>query len=243
MLVEEGSATLDDLAQRFAVSRMTIHRDLDNLEAEGLLRKIRGGATIETSGRFESDFRLRARTAAEEKRRIARRAAEFIEPGSSVLIDDGSTSQMIVPFLIERRPLTVVTNNLAVVTDLAGQAGVDLIALGGTFSRKFNGFFGVVTEGALAGIRADVALLSSSAIEGRTAFHQDGEVVETKRRMIASAARRYLMVDHRKFGRTALHRLTDLAAFDGVITTRALAQETSTALSEDGIALHFAEDE
>ena len=50
LLVEEGTVSLDDLAARFAVSKMTIHRDLDDLEAEGLLRKVRGGATIEASG-------------------------------------------------------------------------------------------------------------------------------------------------------------------------------------------------
>src|SRR5690606_35279863 len=72
ILVETGSASLEVLSQRFGVSKMTIHRDLDELEKEGLLRKVRGGATIEASGQFESDFRYRARQAAEEKRQIAR---------------------------------------------------------------------------------------------------------------------------------------------------------------------------
>jgi DeoR/GlpR family transcriptional regulator of sugar metabolism len=242
LLVQQGSATLEALAQHFAVSRMTIHRDLDELEVEGLLRKTRGGATIESSGQFESDFRYRARVAADEKRAIARRAAQFIEPGMSVMIDDGSTSQTIVPFLIERRPLTVITNNMAVVGALAGEAGIDLIALGGTYSRKFNGFFGAVTEAALTSLRADAVLLSSSAIEGRTAFHQDQEVLEVKRRMIASSARRYLMANHQKFGRTALHLFTDLGVFDGVITSRALAGDRLEALRQEGIRLHFAED-
>ncbi|RYE71817.1 MAG: DeoR/GlpR transcriptional regulator, partial [Hyphomicrobiales bacterium] len=83
ILVDQGTATLESLAQHFAVSKMTIHRDLDELETEGLLRKTRGGATIESSGQFESDFRYRARVAADEKRSIARRAAQFIEPGMS----------------------------------------------------------------------------------------------------------------------------------------------------------------
>ena len=51
ILVEQGTASLEALAQRFSVSKMTIHRDLDELESEGLLRKTRGGATIESSGR------------------------------------------------------------------------------------------------------------------------------------------------------------------------------------------------
>ncbi len=242
MLIEAGSLTLEELAQRFAVSKMTIHRDLDDLEAEGLLRKVRGGATIEASGQFESDFRYRTRLAAEEKGRIAKRAAAFIEPGNSVMIDDGSTSQMIVPYLVERRPLTVITNNFAIITDLSGLAGINLLSLGGTYSKKFNGFFGVLTEKALSGLRADICLLSSSAIDGRTAFHQDQEVLEVKRRMISSAGRRYLMADHQKFGRMALHLLTDLSVFDGVVTTEELPREKAEALRQSGIKLHFAEE-
>lgn len=243
LLADIREASLDELARRFAVSKMTIHRDLDELEADGLLRKIRGGATIESSGRFETDFRLRARMAAEEKRRIAKRAAGFIEPGMSVMIDDGSTSQTLVPFLIDKRPLTVITNNLALISELAGAGGIELIALGGTYSKKFNGFFGILTEAALKGMRADMVLLSSSAILGTKAYHQDQEVLEVKRTMIASSAQRYLMVDHQKFGRTALHLLSDLDVFDGVVTSRALSPDTAEALQQDGISLYFAEED
>ena len=243
ILVEEGAATLDRLALHFGVSKMTIHRDLDELEADGLLRRTRGGATIEASGQFESDFRYRARMAAAEKRAIAARAADFVQPGMCVMVDDGSTAGSLVPFLREKRPLTVVTNNMAVIAGLAGEAGIELIALGGNYSKKFNGFFGVVTETALAALRADVVLLSSSSIEGRTAFHQDQEVLAVKRRMIASSAESYLMVDHFKFGRTALHLFTDLGVFDGVVTSQALPREQAAALEEDGIRLYLAEED
>lgn len=241
VLIQEGSASLEDLARRFGVSKMTIHRDLDDLEAAGLLRKVRGGATIEASSQFESDYRYRERRAVDEKRRIARAAAELIEPGSSVMVDDGSTSQCLAPHLAERRPLTVITNNLSIIQQLAGQAGITLMALGGTYSKKFNGFFGIVTEEALAGLRADIAFVSSSAVDGPSAFHQDQEVLQVKRRMMRSAARRYLLVDHEKFGRTALHFLADLDAFDGVIVGVALPEDVDSTLKDRGIRLHVAD--
>jgi len=243
VLVREGSASLDALSQRFGVSKMTIHRDLDDLEGAGLLRKVRGGATIEASAQFESDFRYRERRAVDEKRRIAEAAAAFVEPGMSVMVDDGSTSQLLAPHLAACRPLTVITNNLAIIETLAGDAAVTLIALGGTFSKKFNGFFGIVTEDNLAGLRADLAFVSSSAVDGLAAFHQDQEVVQVKRRMIRSAARRYLLVDHEKFGRTALHFLADLDVFDGIVTGAPLPVPTRRALKERDIRLHIAEQE
>lgn len=241
-LMEVGSAALEDLATRFGVSKMTIHRDLDDLERDGLLRKVRGGATIEASGQFESDFRYRARVGATEKAAIAARAAEFVEPGTSVLVDDGSTTQHLVPFLIERRPLTVITNSQSVIEGLTEAHGIDLLALGGSYSRKFNGYFGMLTLAALKTLRADVALLSSSAVEGRTAYHQDQEVLEVKRRMIASAARKYLLVDHQKFGRTALHMMTDLDVFDGVVTSSSLDPRQAANLRDEGIRTIIAEE-
>lgn len=233
--------SLDDFALRLDVSKMTIHRDLDDLQAEGLLRKQRGGATIESSAQFESDFRYRTRKAAAEKRLIAKKAAELVEPGMSVMLDDSSTSAAIVPFLIEKRPLTVITNNLSVIDALAGQAGIAVITLGGMYSRKFNGFFGLLTEQALSALRADLVLISSSSISGTTVFHQDQEVIEVKRGMIEAGARRYLMVDHEKFGRTALHRVVELDQFDGVVTSDAAPRAELEKVVGLGIALHLAE--
>ena len=243
LLVEHGSAGLDDLAQRFGVSRMTIHRDLDDLEAAGLLRKVRGGASIEASSRFESDYRYRQRQAGAEKRFIAAHVARFVEPGMSVMVDDGSTAQELVPILAGLRPLTVITNSLPVMNGLADRPGIVLIGLGGTYSRKFNGFFGLMAEEALDRIRADVALLSTSAIYDLAAFHQDSEVVGVKRRMLRSAARAYLMADHAKFGRTALHFFAELDAFAGVVTGPSLVPATAKSLRDGGVRLHIAETE
>ena len=232
MLTAAGSATVDDLSDRFGVSRMTVHRDLDDLEDAGLLRKIRGGATIDASQQFMADFTIRSREAVEEKRRIARAAAHYVEPGNIVVVDDGSTAACMADVLIDKRPLTVITNNLSVIERLTGQPGITVIALGGEYSRKFNGFFGLLAETAIQGLRADVAFMSCSAVNGAKAFHQDQEVVQCKRLKLEAAERRYLLVDDRKFGRQALHFFTDLAAFDAVITSADPAPDQARRLSE-----------
>lgn len=240
LLVERGSAGLDDLAARFDVSRMTIHRDLDDLEAAGLLRKVRGGATIEASSRFESDWRWRERQFAPEKRLIAAHAARMVEPGMSVVVDDSTTATALGPHLAALRPLTVVTNNLALLSALAQAPGIALIALGGTYSPKFNGFFGLMTDEALKGLRADVALMSTSAVRDLAAFHQDGEVVGAKRRMMRSATRSVLLADHGKFGRTALHFLAELDRFDAVVTGPGLGAAERRALRDGKVRIEVA---
>ena len=228
LLLEAGSASVEDMANRFGVSRMTIHRDLDDLEQAGLLRKVHGGASIESSPQFESDFCYRERIALGEKRAIAARAAG---------LDDSSTVGAMAPLLLDLRPLTVITNNLAVINALSGVAGITLISLGGQFSKKFNGFFGIVAEEALKGLRADAAFLSTSAIEGAQAFHQDQEVIQLKRRMLRSARKKYLLADHDKFGRQALHFFTGLDAFDAVLTGAAVSDAARQAVAEAGVPL------
>ncbi|OYX42592.1 MAG: DeoR family transcriptional regulator [Rhodobacterales bacterium 32-67-9] len=230
LLIEQGTVGLDDLAARFGVSKMTIHRDLDDLEGAGMLRKVRGGASIETSLQFESDFRYRARRDTEAKRRLARAALEMVEPGMTVLVNDGTTASVLAEMLPEKRPLTVITNNLAAIEALTDAPGITLLALGGTYSRKFNGFFGIVTEEALGRLRADIAFLSTPAISGTVCYHMDQEVVRSKRGMIDGAARAVLLAERRKFGRTALHRLSDLGRFDTVITDAPLAPDQAAPL-------------
>jgi DeoR/GlpR family transcriptional regulator of sugar metabolism len=240
LLMEMGTVTVDDLSSRFGVSKMTIHRDLDDLEDNGWLRKIRGGASIQSNSLFESDFRYRQTLAAEEKHRVAAAAAMMVEPGQTVIIDDSSTVGWVAKHLIDRRPVTVISNNLTVIQELAGAAGINLMALGGQYSKKFHGFFGLLTEDSLKSLRADVALLSSSAIHGASAYHQDQEVVQTKRLMMAAADRKYLLVDHGKFGRPALHFLTGLKAFDTVFTGHELEPSVRATLDQAGVSVTIA---
>ena len=231
LLVESRAVGLDDLAKRFTVSKITIHRDLDDLEQAGVLRKMRGGATIETGTQFESDFRLRARQDSATKERLARAALELMQLGMTVIVNDGSMATLLGGLLIEKRPLSVITNNAAVIDRLRGEEGITLIALGGVYSSKFNGFFGLVTQDALARLRADLAFISTPAVTGLQVFHMDGEVVRTKRAMLSAASRSCLLVGHHRFGHSALHRLADLTDFDTIITDASPAPEAHAARS------------
>ncbi len=98
------------------------------------------------------------------------------------------------------------------------KTGSNLIALGGTYSAKFNAFFGILTEEALARLSADIAFVSSPAVNGQLVYHMDENVVRTKRAMTNAAARSCLLVNHQRFGRPALHVMADLTDFDAIIT-------------------------
>ncbi|MBK4216022.1 DeoR/GlpR transcriptional regulator [Paracoccus caeni] len=243
ILVKTRVVDLEDLASRFAVSKMTIHRDLDDLEQAGLLRKVRGGATVEAGTQFESDFRIRAMQNGEGKERMSRAVVDLIEPGMSVLVNDGSMAAHLAGVLLEKAPLTVITNNAAVIDRLKDVARVSLIALGGVYNAKFNGFFGVVTEQSLSRLRADIALISVPAVDGLRAFHMDDAVVRSKRAMMDAAAQSVLIVNHQRFGRSALHVLADLAEFSAIITDDAPPPEDCAAIRRAGLRLTIAKEQ
>lgn len=242
LLVEQGAVELDALAERFAVSKMTIHRDLDDLEAEGLLRKIRGGATIEAGTQFESDFRFRERQGPDVKARMAQTALEFIEPGMTIMLNDGSTAAFVGTLLRNKRPLTVITNNDAVIETLKSEPGITVISLGGRYSSKYNAWVGRVTEDALAHLRADLAIISTPAVSGTQTFHMDDDIVRVKRRMMDGAQRAILLINHTRFDRTALHLLADLSEFEAIITDNTPTDEARDALTRAGMQLTLAKE-
>ena len=240
LLVERHAVDLDDLAVRFSVSKMTIHRDLDDLEQAGVLRKVRGGATIDAGTQFESDFRFRQLQEADVKQAIARTALDLVEPGMTVIVNDGSMAAVLGELLLEKRPLTVITNNAAIIERVKAESGMTLIALGGVYSGRYNAYCGIVTEEALARLSADIAFISAPAADGAFAYHMDERIVRAKRAMIAASRHACLMVNGRRFGHTALHVLARLADFGTVISDRPLPQESLAALEVSGVALKIA---
>ncbi|MEV5434813.1 DeoR/GlpR family DNA-binding transcription regulator [Streptomyces sp. NPDC052682] len=215
-VLADGSATAAELAERFGVSLMTIHRDLDELARQGIVRKFRGGVTAQPSGVFESNVQYRLKTMRAEKAALAEEAIRLIEPGMAVLLDDSTSTLEIAGRLRlgEITPLTVVTNFLEAINLLSDQRGIHLMALGGDYDPLHASFLGVSCVAAVEQLRVDVCFASTSAVHGGYAYHQEQHIVSVKRAMLDSAARNVLLVDHTKLGRVALHRVCPLTRFD-----------------------------
>lgn len=122
-VVDEGFIRIEDLAETYGVSIMTIHRDLDALQTEGWLRKVRGGATARPSAQYHGDVRHRLEAMADVKQLLARAAVDLVEPGQSVMVDESTTGLAVAELLPTKSPLTVITNFLAIVKRLAGEPG------------------------------------------------------------------------------------------------------------------------
>jgi len=231
----DGSVHIDELAKRFGVSLMTIHRDLDELESRGILRKSRGIATATGTSLVESSAIYRAGRQVTEKEQLAKACIEYIEPGQSILLDDSTTVQHLIPFIPSRVPLTIITNALPLINELHDMSGVSLVALGGTFTNWCSAFMGSTTTEAVASLRADTVIMSTAAVIDDWCFHQQQEAVDVKKAMLNSAATKILLADNTKFEKRALHRLVQLSEFDIVLVDSATSDEHITRLRGQGI--------
>ena len=216
-VLKHGFVQVDELAEFLGVSRMTIYRDFDDLEKQGVLRKVRNGATAMPSSHFESNVQFRLNRQAPEKEAMARLALDWIEPGSAVILDEATTLLPLARRLPDIAPLTVITNFLPIVEELKSHKDIHLVALGGEYLPRFDTFTGLLTEQTLAGLHADLYFTSTSAVANAAAYHPDQQVVSVKRAMMRRATQRYLLVDHTKFNKTALHEFASLASFTAVI--------------------------
>ena len=216
-VMAEGSVRIEDLVDRFGISLMTAHRDVDELVSRGLLRKTRGIVSAAPTSLIESSDVYRASRQAPEKRAIARAALQFIEPGQAIFLDDSTTVLQMAAQLSAKVPLTAITNSLILMNELKGIRDLTLLGLGGQYYNWCNAFMGRMTTSEIMRLRADTAFISMSAITDDMVFHQSPEMVETKRAMFDCSARRILLADHTKFERRALHSLAGLGEFDVVI--------------------------
>lgn len=239
-VLSRGSLTAQDLAASFGVSLNTIHRDLDELERQGVVHKFHGGVSAQPSGVFESNVNYRLKRMIPEKRLVAAHAARFVEPGMSVMLDDSTTTLQMVPLLIEVAPLHVVTNYLEALRQLSTSKGTRLMALGGDYDPQHDAFTGVKCVESIQSIRVDAVFTSVSAVSGANAYHQEERVVIVKRAMLQAAAKRYLLLDHTKLGKVALHRLVPLSDYDLVIVDRGATAAALAELDEHRVSYEVA---
>lgn len=223
---------MEELARTFDVSLMTVHRDLDQLEADGWLTKIRGGATANPSALVDAGVRERGAAMPGEKLAITAQAAELLVPGQSLFLDDSTTALGLVPWITSRPPMTVATNFLPAVNAFGDAADVEVHLLGGEYHPRQEACFGLQTTEAIDRLHADLFFMSTTAISDGRCLHRSEATVMVRKACMRNATRSVLLVDHAKFGRPAPHVLCDVSAFDTVIVDDGIDPEDLTELRD-----------
>ena len=220
-----GSVASAELADIAKCSLMTIHRDLDELANQGLVRKFHGGVSALPTSVFESTSAFRMRRNSESKEKIAREAIKFIEPGMSVMLDDSTTALALARLLSDFGPITVITNFRPIIEILSDSPDVQLIILGGIYSRTHDSFIGIPNMTGIENYAVDAVFLSTSTMHEGVTYHQEHDVVLMKRAMLQTGNRKFLLLDESKVGRTSLNRFAPVSDFTDVIFTEAIPNE------------------
>lgn len=227
-----------ELAAWIGTSEVTIRRDLEQLAAQGLLRRVRGGA-VSLQARGEGPpFALRERDAADAKRRIGAAVADLIAEGEAVVLDSGTTTLEVARALAGRR-VRVMPLSLPAADVLAAHPPTRVILPGGELLPGELSVSGPLAEAALRALRFDTAVLGccGAAVEhGVTAYDLPDAAVKSA--AIASARRVVLAADAAKFGRTAMALVAPFERIDVVVTDAGLPAEVGAALDELEIEVH-----
>jgi DeoR/GlpR family transcriptional regulator of sugar metabolism len=240
LLEETGSLDVGDLADRFAVSVVTIRKDLDDLERQGLLQRTFGGAVFSHRSRFNRSFLERASQHLREKRAIAAAALEYIKDGDTIILDAGTTTLALAQLLKQHvKSAFIITCSVPVALEVSS-AGYDILLLGGMIRNKSLALLGRETLWMLDRYRADKAFLGSSGFtieKGHTTPNpEDAQIKETIMRV---SLEKYVLVDSSKFGDQCLTRFANLRDVDLTITDSYLPKAKVKALEAAGATLRI----
>lgn len=232
-----GRASVDELAERFDVSAVTVRTDLEALAAGGMLARSRGGA-LPTLPVPDVPVGLKQGMHAEQKSRIARAAAELVRDGETIILDSGTTTAAIARRLRTARlsSLTVITNAFNIALELSGRANIRVLVPGGTLRPMSYSLVGPVAERMLSGLSADRCFLGIDGLDADVGITTPEPMEAALNALMIRVSRQVVGVaDASKFGRRSLSVIAPASSLDVVITDDAAAMEQVQALRGQGV--------
>src|SRR3954447_22108334 len=241
LALRHGSVDVADLADRHGVTTETIRRDLSDMQARQLLRRVHGGAIPVERMNHEPMIEARDVVNAEEKLRTAALAAGEIPEAGSVIIDSGSTGQRLAEVFPVERDVHVVTNSLLTALTLSRRGLRDLTVLGGAVRTKRHAMVDDTTRAELQHMAIDVLFLSCDGLSfqhGLTTPYREEHTI--KRAMIERSRRVVAMVDHSKFGNVQMFSFAAFDEIDVLVTDARADAEAVDVLTSYDISVHRA---
>ena len=214
ILNARGYVTVKQMMDLLHYSSATINRDLNLLEKRGLIKRTYGGAEVVEQKSVPLVYRYNKMRV--EKRRLARIACEMINPGDTVFIDSTTTTQIMGEYIATIKDVTVITNNMALVSYLS-QYGVRVICLGGPVFEEPHMLLGDITVSNLLHFHADKLFFSTGGVTADGKIW-DSDYMLMHEVMSKNADKVYYLVDHDKLEHSEQHILFDFDRVDCVIS-------------------------
>ena len=244
LIRESGFMPIDELARVLDVTPQTIHRDINQLCEENILRRYHGGASLGSSVEKEDYFSRKTKLQS-EKAHIADVIAAHIPDNASLFMSIGTTIEAVALALVKsHKNLSIITNNIHVASIVSSRSDYTVMITSGVVRAIDGGITGVATIDFINQFKVDYAVLGASSVE------QDGSLldfdykeVSVMQAMMKNARIRYLAVDHSKLGRNALVRMGDITEFHALFTDEEPSAALGKKLADHGVKWYLADKE
>lgn len=241
ILDDNGHVNVQELSINMNVSDVTIRKDLKLLEDKHLLFRTHGGASKENPYANDKPVAEKERLNADEKRRIAKTAAEMIGDNDSIIIASGTSMLALARAINTNIKLTVITSALNVALELSQHQNVEVLQLGGQLRQNSSSVMGPYAEQILNDISCSIAFLGVDGIDldlGLTTT----SLMEARlnQKMIEAAQITVVLADSTKFGKRGLGKICQLDQIHHIITDNGINTDTVKALEEKGIRVTIA---
>ncbi|PDY48366.1 DeoR/GlpR family DNA-binding transcription regulator [Bacillus pseudomycoides] len=237
----KGKVKVSELASEFSVSTETIRRYLEELDREKKLKKVYGGAVQLPGAGIEPPMLEREMLYIEEKKRIGYKAATFVEDGDVIVIDDGSTPLQMVPYLVHRKNLTVVTSSFPVAAQLISSINKkmfdgEVLFIGGKVSPKHCRVSGSISQQVIRQFHFHKAFISIDGLLpsfGISSFEL--EKAKLSEAMIQLAEKTFILCDHTKLGVKGNYRIAGFSDIGHVICDKKMPHSFEEFITKNNI--------
>ena len=237
LIQSSGSMSTSELAKSVGASPITLRKDLAILESMGLVKRTHGGAISKSiESRMELSFSEKTNFNLEEKVRIARRASEMIQVGDSIILDAGTTTLQVAKHIKDKIDIHVLTNSVYNLLELAESPGIEVSLTGGSLRKISRSLIGPLAISSFNSVHAGKLFLGATGVSLEKGLTSPNMIeAQTKSAMIRAADTVILVVDHSKFGKTALGKFGELEEIQILITDKKVPSEIIEAIIQKGI--------
>jgi len=236
LLQQEKRVLVSELSKSFAVSEVTIRKDLQELEQMGLCRRFHSGAASIDQTAFDVPVRQKETENRQQKQQIAKAAVEMLGSCNSIILDAGSTAHFIARFLPRNKKLRVVTNSLLVGAELGEFSNIDLLLTGGNVRHESQALIGPIALASLSKVNVDIAFIGAMGVSARNGF-TSATILEAqgKEAMLLAARKKVVVADHSKLNKAAFAPFARIDEVDMLITDYGAPAQAVSELKAAGL--------
>ncbi len=239
-LQQDGKVLVNDLSKLYQVTEETIRRDLEKLEVEGIVKKTYGGAVLAETLNVDLPYYVRKQTNVQNKESIASKIAELIQDGDHIMLDASSTAVYVIKKIKNLKNITVITNSIEILLELADINGWKVFSTGGSMKEGALALVGHQAEEMIDHFHVDKTIISCKGIDQEFGITDSNEPdVEIKRHMVKAAKQVILAVDSSKFDKTSFVRMGDFSQVDTIVTDSAPRQDWIDSMESCGTMIVY----